>query len=372
MSKNHSILFLALAALFLGEPRSVRAASCLPIPPLSWIFHECTAAVTACAPSDVPLGAPVGATFADLTNKMAACCGRGWGENNNSAQKLDCVQALAPPGPTQGAFIKFYNAGGPLPNATVATAGLAYPNQAFILDPQNVPINGFYDTSGKRCNYLNNGTGAPLALTPTQQLAVLENAVTNMALPAGAVANAKVTPNCCNMVLVALERKCPGADVIGGVQVAYTDPVSGVRRCTSAQQMKLDFALIDLCDPLLTNRTRFRMATTFTGEDPKQVSLFPNVPVDVSALILDFYPPPAAGVAAVCPASSAVVQIPWTSGKCSLANSFPNPGAPCNTPAMIGTPTGCGTLASYSSCVGGTENYCGCTCYSGPNQMQSW
>jgi hypothetical protein len=191
------------------------------------------------------------------------------------------------------------------------TAGLTYPNQLFLLDSTGLPLNGFYTQSGVRCGYRDIVTKAPLQLSAQDQLGLFRTAIGNLRVPLGA-APAEVDPMCCNMVIFGLERTCPVNNFVGAVQVATTDGVT--RRCTAAKQMKIDMAVVDLCDPALVKRERFRIATTWSGEDPTRASVFPSEAIKIEDLVAKFYPvvgPPA------CP-SSIFYKVPWTSGMCRI------------------------------------------------------
>jgi hypothetical protein len=160
---------------------------CTPIPSggVGWDTHQCGAGGANCADSEVPPFPPPapGTVFANLTNKMAACCGRGWVENPNEAQKMDCVESVAPPAtsPPTKTFLTFYMEG----NAPddLLTAGLTYPNQLFLLDSTGLPLNGFYTQSGVRCGYRDIVTKAPLQLSAQDQLGLFRTAIGNLRVP---------------------------------------------------------------------------------------------------------------------------------------------------------------------------------------------
>lgn len=300
-------------------PIIVIPPGCGVIPPASWDTHACGTGGTNCWDSEVPPPVPSGVTFSNLTNKMAACCGRGWGETTSaSSQKLDCVETKLPAPGSFKSFLEFYNEGA-IPNS-LTTAGLSYPNQMFLLDKNNIPLNGFYDQSGHRCRYRDASTKAVKTLTAAQQMALFQTALTEMKPPSGG-SPAEVDPLCCNLVVFALERTCPTISPVGGVKLTVTD--SGTTRCTAAKEMKLDFAVIDLCDPSLVKRPRFRIATSYAGEDPTKASVVANAAITIQALIYQFYPPAIPLASPTCPESAALYEFPWSGGMCRLKSPEP-------------------------------------------------
>jgi|GEM_PF-3233399 len=298
---------------------------CSAIPAGSnWNTHGCGVGGANCAPSDMPVPAPTpGAVFDHLTNKMSACCGHGWGENSASAQKLDCVEAKAPASPTTQTFVDFYAFADTNPvTSDLTTAGIAHPNELFVVDKNGIPYNGFYTDGAIRCTYQDSITHANVKLKASDQLDLFRTALAARKLPVGP--GPIVDPKCCNLIIFALERICPKSSSIAGVTVAKTDTIGTVtaRRCTAAKQMKIDFGLIDLCDPMVTRRTRFRVATSFAGEDPEKASVYPIDPINIEDLIADAYPnfypdpnPP------VCPLSPAIYTVPMSGGRCRLRAS---------------------------------------------------
>lgn len=336
---------LFVVALFpLIFPFDGKAANLCPVPtaPGLWIGHSCGAGagggIAHCKDSILPPPAPLGSAsplptataFESIVNPMAACCGMGWGEDTDAAQKFDCVEAIAPTAPTYESFIDFYNKEGPNRNK-VTNANVAYPNRMFVLGRDGIPLNGFYDQGGKRCPYRNPTTKESITLTAVQQMALFEEALTadktpNPSLVSGMPA-VEVDPFCCNLVIFALERRCPKEDVIGGIQVATT--YSGTRRCTAAEEMKLNFGVIDLCDPTRVKRARFRIATSYLGQDPKSATMTVTSSVSVSNLITEFYPKPSplpspTPAPSFCP-SAAFYEVPWTNGICQLKLPSPSP-----------------------------------------------
>ncbi len=333
----------------LGAP-AVGDCTTIPGNAGQWKKHACDAGPGyLCADSDLPVPPPPGGgTFASLANKMAVCCGRGWGENIGPGLKMDCVEAKPPPVGTFQSFLNFYSAGAT--SDFVTTAGLTYPNRMFVVDSAGIPLNGFYDRRGRRCNYRDPATKTAMQLTPADQLDLLQYAITNstlasgvptgfVALPPGssaATSTAEVDPSCCNAVIFALERICPetvNPATIGGKILSTDFTAAGVttRRCTAAKQMKLDFAVVDVCDPSLTQQARFRVATSFTGEDPNRATIFPTGTLEIQALINTYYPPTVPLAPPTCPQSPAIFRYPGTGGMCRLQGQGTLP-APPNEP----------------------------------------
>ena len=318
-----------------------------------WQQHECSAKPSTCEPSDLPVGVPNGTVFDDLVNPMVACCGRGWGENAGAGSKLDCLEAV-PPGPAGlsagppdlrwNTFYRFYmydgsTGAGP---ASLRTAGLSHPNELFLVQ-NGVPLNGFYDQTGHRCKYRDSATKADLTsatyLTAQAQMDLIRNALTKRKLPAGPADLVDVDPYCCAVVTFALERTCPENNIVGGTQVAMSVTVGGVtyRRCTAAKQMRIHYGVIDLCDPNVVGRARFRTATSVQEVDPAQASIVTVDPIDIQNLISNFYPLALRDTRPACPMyppgdpNSTVYEKPWTLGMCRLRATeppYPYPDAP--------------------------------------------
>ncbi|MBS1961311.1 MAG: hypothetical protein JST04_03770 [Bdellovibrionales bacterium] len=283
--------------------------------------HVCSS--LGCAPSELPFPGPAnGATFDGLANPMAACCGRGWGENTGSASKFDCVEAVSTPGTT---FRNFYLAGSSPDNTT--TAGLTYPNQVFMLDKNGVPLSGFYTQSGVRCGYRKPSNHSTVVqLTRDQQMQVFAAAMSAnpMAIPTPFPnsIDAEVDPMCCTLIVFALERQCPSTDTFGVKTLATT--ISGTtRRCTAAKRMQLDYGVYDLCDLSLVHRNRFRPSTNYQGEDPKYATVELGTPINIKNLTQVFYPPPAPGMAPSCPISPAIWRENFTGGMCRILGEAP-------------------------------------------------
>lgn len=326
-----TLFFLALA-----PHANATCKSTIPGPPAQWDGHACGISGGGhCAPSLLPPAAPLNsasplpsaASFTDLVNPMAACCGMGWVEDPDSGQKLDCVEAIAPTAPTYESFITFYNKE-PSPDK-ITNANVAYPNRMFVLGRDGIPLNGFYRPTGARCPYRNPTTKNNITLTATQQMSLFDEALleSKPPTPSTAIPTAEVDPSCCNLVIFALERRCPISDTIGGEPVAVT--TGSTRRCTAAIEMKLDFAVIDICDPTITKRVRFRTATSYRGEKPEAVTYTVTNPIEISNLVQSFYPKPApsaspAPAPASCP-SALFYEVPWTNGACRLVAPEPAP-----------------------------------------------
>lgn len=331
MFNFRTLIFFSLSFCFLVS--SAHAVCPFPGPPGLWNMHRCGKGNGHCAESIIPPAAPVGSAsplppvtdFTDIYNKMPACCGMGWGENADGAQKFDCLEAVAPAAPTYETFLAFYNKGSEGHFRT--DAGVVYPNRMFVVGKDGIPLNGFYEPSGRRCFYRNPTTKEKVRLSAADQMALFDAALLANKPPVG-TSPAEVDPSCCNLVIFALERKCPENDVIGGIQVALDDTVAGVtyRRCTAAKEMKLNFAVIDLCDQTLVGRARFRTATSYRGENPNKVTMTNVSPITISNLVSEFYPQPGPSASPVpaCP-SSAFYLVPWSNGACRLHSPEPSP-----------------------------------------------
>ncbi len=270
------------------------------------------------SPRPSPLAAE---TFDKVVNPMAACCGMGWAENMDAARKFDCVEAR-PSAAVASDFLSFYNEGAVADDMT--TAGLTFPNQMFVLGRNGVPLNGFYNQKGARCNLAT-------PRNPADQLTLYRTALTNMVVPVGATAD---NANCCNLVVFALERTCPTTPTVAGGTISISSTFGTTVRCTAAASMKLHFAVFDLCDSAVTRRTRFRVATSYPpvagpSGTPGNVSSFPVDTIDVVNLVRRFYPEPSPSPAPSpapsgpppipnpCP-SPGMVEIPRTNGQCRL------------------------------------------------------
>lgn len=339
---------IGLGALYFFA-QEARSAPCVvtpaPATPAEWSEHACSA--SGCAPSALPTPAPsgtpsplpAGTVFSNLVNPMANCCGMGWAENPNAAQKLDCVEAApATPGPgvPPTAFETFYSAGSV--SDSIKTANISYPNELFLLDQNGKPMNGFYTQEGKRCNL-------SVPLDGKAQLTLIRQALQFSAPPttppiwtaSGAAWSpapaATVASNCCILVTFALERRCPVNDTAGAgvVIVARTDGATGVRRCTAADEMKAHYGVIDLCNADVVKRGRFRTATSLGSVDPTLTTRTPASPVVISELIREFYPVATPNPSPIpfptasptpnpprCPLTPALIEIPWTDGRCDL------------------------------------------------------
>jgi hypothetical protein len=329
------------------------AAVCSPADP--WDKQKCGGLTgSSCDSSDVPtvdVGGspsplPAGVTFEKLVNPMAACCGLGWNITNGGT-KLDCVEAI-PPAAGILSFENFYMAGAAANDLT--TTGLTYPNEFFLVSRDGTrPINGFYSAAGNRCNL-------STSLSARNQLLLYRQAIWNNSLPtvppiykpdgtttwqvdaAGGLGTpaATVPPHCCYLVTFALERKCPGAGIAdvtaGGVLLTRTDPAPGSpRRCSAAEEMKVHFGIIDLCNPNLTKRPRFRTATSIGSTDISKTVAYNIGAIPVSRFLREFYPvvvpspviiptptatpPPPPPL---CPVSPAIQEIPHSGGMCEL------------------------------------------------------
>jgi hypothetical protein len=347
-----SRFFLFLLFLGLMDVSSANAGACTGAPsggPGTWNSHACGSGTGHCAPSILPTyipstsasPLPAATAFSEIVNPMAACCGIGWGESI-PAEKFDCVEAIPipPAPPVFHSFLEFYNDGASAD--PIKTANVTYPNRMFVVGDDGVPLNGFYNALGKRCSYLDTTTNPRVTrtLTAAEQMKLL-----NEALNTGPVHNfppsplhptstgiaAEVPDSCCNAVVFALERTCPIKDFLpnaGGIQVAVSKTFAGVttRRCTAAREMKLHFAVYDLCDPNVVKRTRFKTSTTFPSEDPRQVSIVQALPVQITNLIAQNYPVPSPLPApSNCPLSPAVIEIPYSGGQCILIPPEPTP-----------------------------------------------
>jgi len=249
----------------------------------------------------------------------------GWGENVDGGRKFDCLEAVAPAAPTFETFLAFYNKG--VAGDARKDAGIVYPNRVFAVGKDGIPLNGFYEPTGKRCFYRDPSTKQQVRLSAAAQMDLFDTALSQNKPPVG-TSPAEVDASCCNLVIFALERKCPENDTIGGVQVAIDDVVAGVtyRRCTAAKEMKLNFAVIDLCDPTVVGRARFRTATSYLGENPDKVTMTITTPITVSNLVSEFYPQPGPSASPIppCP-SSAFYVVPWSNGTCRLNSPEPSP-----------------------------------------------
>lgn len=288
--------------------------------------HVCGTA--GCTASEVPFPPPAnGAGFAGLANPMAACCGRGWGENSGAASKFDCVEAL----PTPTTFKSFYLAGQTADNIT--TAGVKYPNQIFMLDKNGVPLSGFYTQNGVRCGYRKPSDKSVVTLTRDQQMEVFAAALNANPIaiptPFPSSIDAEVDPLCCTLIVFALERFCPETNGpingAGGKILAAT--IAGTRRCTAAKRMKLDYGVYDLCDTNLVHRNRFRPTTSYGGEDPRFATIEQTTDINIKNLMQVFYPPPAPGMAPSCPIAPMPNPPIWrenfTGGMCRIFGEAP-------------------------------------------------
>lgn len=247
--------------------------------------HQCGTAgsVSSMMPTPAPTGV---SSFSQLMNPMAACCWNGWCQSTNPAScKLDCIQAI--PGAD---FLPFYNAGGPLATPPVPLArvdedaGVTYPNRLFLLDRYGVPLNGFYNSKGGRCNYRNPGSTTQLLLTAPQQMDLFDTAITDGKPPS------VVDPDCCNVLIFALERRCPTANPTSTTQVlTISPPSSTVTRCTAASSLRAHFSLYDVCDPTMKKRTRFRGVTSLTNA--ANADIFKTEAIDMQTIIRATFPP---------------------------------------------------------------------------------
>jgi hypothetical protein len=157
---------------------------------------------------------------------------------------------------------------------------------------------------------------------PTQ-MKLYNAAMTTMAMPS--LPDADVAPQCCMLTVFALERRCPLADTFGpsAIRLAMTVPNGGtnVRRCTAAKEMKLDFAIYDLCDTSLVKWGRFKLITSFKGEDPKAANFVAYNGTDIQDIIRENYPnqvylsPPSCSLKNF---TSAIIEVPWSGGMCRL------------------------------------------------------
>lgn len=336
------IVVILLPLVFTTNARAANTCNTVPPPnPGGWVGHACGKGVGHCSPSVVPPPAPIGsasplptaADFDEIANPMAACCGMGWGEDTDSASKLDCVEAVAPIAPTYKSFLTFYKEGED--SDKIKTAKVTFPNKMFVLGRDGIPLNGFYDQGGRRCNYRNPTTKEAIRLTKDQQMALFDEALSNDKVPnpsaVSGIPPVEVDPLCCSLIIFALERRCPKEDTIGGINVATTVTWAGstTRRCIAAKEMKLNFGIIDLCDPKVVKRGRFRIATSYLGQDPKLATIALNSPISVANLVSEFYPKPSPLPSPTpappnCP-SSAFYEVPWTNGLCQLKAPEPPP-----------------------------------------------
>jgi hypothetical protein len=285
-----------------------------PIPG-NWNKHRC--AKNGCAPSMMPTvlvgtsPSPLPGNITSLANPMAACCGMGWGEDGDGASKFDCVEAKPQPSET---FAQFYSVGSSAND--LATAGLTFPNALFLVDRAGTPINGFYTQSGARCALTPN-------LTVPEQHQIYREAILHGAAPSNPIWTvdgapwapaATVPETCCFLLTFALERDCPATDTKGGVKVATTD--GATRRCSAAESQKIHFGLYDLCRSNTVRRYRFKPATS-VNTDPTAIT-YKSDPLNATNLIHAFYPTPPSPLPSPCPASSAVLPLPWTLNECII------------------------------------------------------
>lgn len=257
-------------------------------------------------PSSMPSPAPSGmpSSFDQLMNPMAACCWNGWAQANDPASsKMDCIERRVTTGED---FLKFYYEGGPRGTPAVPTpeqvtyAGVSYPNQLFMLNSVgSAPVNGFYNAKGERCGY-NTGTK-----TAPAQMALFDAALDAGSPPAD------VKPNCCNLILLGLERACPDRDPSTGQHWRAGPPESAVTRCTAASEMKVHFALFDLCNPVDKKRARFHGVTSIGGIT--NTDNFPVAPLELDVLIKKSFP---SSVPSPAPCPTGFIKN--SAGKCEI------------------------------------------------------
>ncbi len=244
-----------LRTVFLIGAATLTSAFAAPITPAD---HRCGTA--GMSPSAVPANAPAGTTFPDLANPVAACCTLGWAQGaipTDSSYKLDCIEAVP-----SADFLSFYNYSGGNPDVD---AGVSRPNRFFGTVAGGSPLPGFYDQRGMRCPYLDPGTRAPISLTVTQQFDLFDQAIAARTIP-NASPVARLGDECTNLVLLALERRCPVDNPSNGRIWRTAPPDSTGVRCTAAASMRVHFYVLDLSTSARTQRAKFRPATSVLTE----------------------------------------------------------------------------------------------------------
>lgn len=247
------------------------APSPTPTPTPTWADHQCGTA--GMAASDIPVNAPSGTPFGQLANPVAACCALGWaqGAPGNSSYKMDCIDS----GPTSD-FLAFYNYVG---GDADRDAGITRPNRFFATVAGGASLPGFYSSKGARCPYLDPVTLAPKNLTINQQYALFDDAIANGSIPTTSSV-AKIGPDCHNLVLLALERRCPGTNptVPAGRIWRAENPYSTVTRCTAAATMRTHFYVLDLSDSKIKKRGKFHAVSSLQNDPDADVFSTENIP----------------------------------------------------------------------------------------------
>jgi len=279
----------------IGDPTKCTAA---PPPAFDPLAHRCgNAAGYQVSATPAQLATAGAADFSNLQNPMALCCLIGWAQAAKPAtSNMDCIERRVNGGED---FLAFYNEGGPKGTPSVAIADpdkyadVLYPNRLFMVEPlTGVPVNGFYNAKGERCNYRT--AGAVVLKTSVEQMTLFDSALVAGAPPAD------VLPSCCNLVVLGLERVCPAANPGSTAQDWVAQPPrSTVTRCTAAAEMKIHYALFDLCDPTAKQRPRFHNVVSIPALGESFTAMgknyFPVTPVGLDALQKMNIPSPTPG-----------------------------------------------------------------------------